>query len=278
MSLGLYRTFKSNCVPYYANGNGRDRYILYDNAGFFHNFQKSLSPSNIYKTGTFFSTKMTQQNKTQSIKAPNFHYHANGSGRDRYILANGGGLYSDSKPLISFKLSDFLRKHETNYNVPPIKRGRISLSKAEIKYNKSLRNKEKGIIRRLYENEKKKFLKKNKTDLFALEKIENNEDKAINEVLKEKCLTSRCEKNNKNNNRISAYKLKDLNNKIKNGIELEKNEMSHCFTPRTSRDFYSDIKRLKYFTDLKNKKIQAIKPPYFHISNENSIEKKKSKL
>ena len=278
MSLGLYRTFKSNYIPYYANGNGRDRYILYDNAGFFHNFQKSLSPSNIYKTGTFFSTKMTQQNKTQSIKAPNFHYHANGSGRDRYILANGGGLYSDSKPLISFKLSDFLRKHETNYNVPPIKRGRISLSKAEIKYNKLLRNKEKGIIKRLYENEKKKFLKKNKTDLFALEKIENNEEKVLNEVLKEKCLTSRCEKNNKINNRFSAYKLKDLNNKIKNGIELEKNEMSHCFTPRTSRDFYSDIKRLKYFTDLKNKKLKAIKPPYFHISNENSIEKKKSKL
>ena len=96
--------------------------------------------------------------------------------------------------------------------------------------------------------------------------------------LNEKCLTSRCEKNNKNNNRISAYNLKDLNNKIKNGIELEKNEMNHCFTPRTPRDFYSDIKRLKYFTDLKSKKLKAIKPPYFHISNEISIEKKNSKF
>ena len=283
MSFGLYRTFKSNFIPYYANGGGRDKYILYDNAGFFHNPQKALSPSNIYRTGTFLGTKIIKNKITPSIKAPTFHYHANGSGRDRYILSNGGGLYSDSKPLSSFKLSDFLRKNENNNmnnNIPPIKRSRIYLSRNEIIHNKLLRNKEKDIVRRLYENEKKKFLKKNKTDLFSFENIEENNR---NEPLGEKCLTSKNEKNNNNIKRFSAYKLKLINNKIKNGIEIGKNENDlkvQCLTDRTPRDIYSDIKKIKHFTDLKNKnrKLRAIKPPYFHILNENFLEKKSGKF
>lgn len=217
MSLGLYRTFKSNYIPYFAAGDGRDRYILYDNAGFFHNNPKSLSPSNIYKTGTFFSSKVVQHTKTQSIKAPNFHYHSNGNGRDKYILVNGGGLFSDSKPLISFKLSDFLRKNEEKYDSPKNKKGKINLTKAEIYYNKLIRDKEKGVIKRLYDNEKKKFIKKNKTDFFSfdeIKKIENNKNN--NEM--DKCLTSRYEKGDKIIKKLLPYNLKAL--KIKKKIQI----------------------------------------------------------
>ena len=163
--FGLYRTFKENYVPYFADGTGRDRYIAYNNAGFLHNFPKSVTPENSYRTGTFFGTKIVQHNRSPSIKSPNFHYHSDGNGRDTYILINGGGLFTDSKPLLSYRLTDFLRKHDYQYT-RPINRTKVALSRAEIKYNKYLRDKEKEIVTRLYTNEKKKFMKKPKFDPF----------------------------------------------------------------------------------------------------------------
>lgn len=275
MSLGLYRTFKSNYIPYFAAGDGRDRYILYDNAGFFHNNPKSLSPSNIYKTGTFFSSKVVQHTKTQSIKAPNFHYHSNGNGRDKYILVNGGGLFSDSKPLISFKLSDFLRKNEEKYDSPKNKKGKINLTKAEIYYNKLIRDKEKGVIKRLYDNEKKKFIKKNKTDFFSfdeIKKIENN----INNNEMDKCLTSRYEKGDKIIKKLLPYNLKALKIKKKNSNMNNEIENLPALSERISRDFYSDMNKINHYKELqaqKNTLLKFKKMPYFRILNENSIRK-----
>ena len=272
MSLGLYRTFKSNYIPYFASGDGRDRYILYDNAGFFHNNPKSLSPSNIYKTGTFFSSKVVQHNKSQSIKAPNFHYHSNGNGRDKYILVNGGGLFSDSKPLISFKLSDFLRKNEEKYVTPKNNKGKIALSKAEINYNKLIRDKEKGIIKRLYDDEKKKFIKKNRTEFFSIDKIKNIEND-INDNEMDKCLTSRYEKKDNNIKRFLPYNLKALKFKEKNKNE-KKNESEQlpALSARSFRDFYSDMHKINNYKELQAKKKELLKfrkMPYFHIINEN---------
>ena len=59
MSTGLYRTSKSNYVPYFPDGRGRDRYIAYNNAGFFKDFQNSSNNKYIYRTGSFFGTKIT---------------------------------------------------------------------------------------------------------------------------------------------------------------------------------------------------------------------------
>ena len=278
MSLGLYRTFKSNYIPYFANGSGRDRYILYNNAGFFHNNPKSLSPTNIYKTGTFFGTKIVQHNKTDSIKAPNFHYHANGTGRDKYILVDGGGLYSDIKPLKSYKLSDFLRKNE-NLESPKKPRVKITLSKGEILYNKLLRDKEKNVIKRLYENEKRKFLKKNKTDIFNLESIKVDNNYYNNEIKMEKCLTSRHEKSNFN--KLLPYNLKAFNLKEKDNNKDREYENDLClpsFTERTSRNFYSDLKKINLYKEIKkqNKNLLKFKKlPYFHIVNEFSKNNKK---
>lgn len=281
MSSSLYRTFKSNYVPYHASGEGRDRYILYDNAGFFHNLQKSLSPSNIYKTGTFFGSKINEHNKTQYGKAPNVHYHSNGSGRDKYIMANSGGLIYDSKPLNSFRLTDFLRKDDHAFNVSPIKK-RISLTKEEIIYNKLLRDKEKEVIKRLYSNEKKKFLKKNRTTFF----IDKTEKSMEDENKKVDCLTSRYEKKryndfnnkinkdiyNKNikNNSIFQYNIKDDNYRKK--MDLFSPSLSY----RTNRDLFPEIKKINKYQGFQNKKKNVAnfrKIPYFHILNEHSMEK-----
>ena len=158
---GLYRTSKSNFSRYYADGAGRDGYIVFDNAGIFQG--APLSPiGSAYKTGTQFFTSIKKHNKSNSVKTPNFHYHADGYGRDRYIAINGGGLFSDSKSLLSYQLSDFLRKNDClyEYKKKSHKNMNISLSKSEIAYKRYLKKKEKDLINRLYNIEKRKFVKK----------------------------------------------------------------------------------------------------------------------
>ena len=176
MATGLYRTFKSNYVPYFPDGNGRDRYIAYNNAGFFKNYPGSQKDSYLNnKNGCFFGTKIVTHVKSPSVKTPNFHYYADGNGRDKYILVNGGGLFTQSKPLISYKLTDFLRNDDDNLS--PKKKIRAYLSRDEIKYNNLLKENERNVIKRLYLNERKKFMKRPKINLksfFSVDQLNND--------------------------------------------------------------------------------------------------------
>ena len=175
MATGLYRTFKSNYVPYFPDGNGRDRYIAYNNAGFFKNYPGSQKDSYLNnKNGCFFGTKIVTHVKSPSVKTPNFHYYADGNGRDKYILVNGGGLFTQSKPLISYKLTDFLRNDDDNLS--PKKKIRAYLSRDEIKYNNLLKENERNVIKRLYLNERKKFMKRPKINFksfFSVDQLNN---------------------------------------------------------------------------------------------------------
>jgi len=176
MATGLYRTFKSNYVPYFPDGNGRDRYIAYNNAGFFKNYPGSQKYSYLNnKNGCFFGTKIVTHVKSPSVKTPNFHYYADGNGRDKYILVNGGGLFTQSKPLISYKLTDFLRNDDDNLS--PKKKIRAYLSRDEIKYNNLLKENERNVIKRLYLNERKKFMKRPKINFksfFSVDQLNND--------------------------------------------------------------------------------------------------------
>ena len=176
MATGLYRTFKSNYVPYFPDGNGRDRYIAYNNAGFFKNYPGTQKDSYLNnKNGCFFGTKIVTHIKSPSVKTPNFHYYADGNGRDKYILVNGGGLFTQSKPLISYKLTDFLRNNDDNLS--PKKKVRAYLSRDEIKYNNLLKENERNVIKRLYLNERKKFMKRPKINFksfFSVEQLNND--------------------------------------------------------------------------------------------------------
>ena len=306
---GLYRTFKENYVPYFPDGRGRDRYIAYNNAGFFHDFPKSLSTSNTYKTGTFFGTKIIQHYKSPSVKAPNFHYHSDGNGRDKYILINGGGLFYDSKPLISYKLTDFLRKNDIQYHSPNQKR--VALSRDELKYNKLLRNKEKELIKRLYINEKQKFMrkqkfdplkwlshdeiknddtiKKYKTNTFYLANSNNNlKENELNGYYTPRYKFENYKNENNNNTNNNLYKENDnekLNNikyKPKIFIDAQNNNKTNIISNvsvdnscKTSNDFYNDIEKIKKYQTVQSKNKDLIKfkkQPYFHIINEHTIE------
>ena len=176
MATGLYRTFKSNYVPYFPDGNGRDRYIAYNNAGFFKNYPGSQKDSYLNnKNGCFFGTKIVTHVKSPSVKTPNFHYYADGNGRDKYILVNGGGLFTQSKPLISYKLTDFLRNDDDNLS--PKKKIRAYLYRDEIKYNNLLKENERNVIKRLYLNERKKFMKRPKINFksfFSVDQLNND--------------------------------------------------------------------------------------------------------
>lgn len=272
MSQALYRTFKSNYVPYFPDGNGRDRYIAYDNAGFYKNVIGTPKSLIGYKTNTFLSTKIPFHMKTKSIKTPNFHYHADGTGRDKYIIVNGGGLFTDMKPLISYKLTDFLRNNEDN--ISPTKKTRTYLSRDELKYNKLLKNIEKNLIKRLYTNDKKKFIRR--------------------PMMNMKTVSSFDEANKGNTNfskNITKYKIIDRYNTEKNS--LQDSDMTNKETfPRLNKikkirpkiiiDSISNNNRTeinpydnKVITDYENlrkyqfksKSIQNRRKPYYYISN-----------
>ena len=272
MSQALYRTFKSNYVPYFPDGNGRDRYIAYDNAGFYKNVIGTPKSLIGYKTNTFLSTKIPFHMKTKSIKTPNFHYHADGTGRDKYIIVNGGGLFTDMKPLISYKLTDFLRNNEDN--ISPTKKTRTYLSRDELKYNKLLKNIEKNLIKRLYTNDKKKFIRR--------------------PMMNMKTVSSFDEANKGNTNfskNITKYKIIDRYNTEKNSLQDLDMTNKETFPrlnkikkirPKIIMDSISNNNRTeinpydnKVITDYENlrkyqfksKSIQNRRKPYYYISN-----------
>lgn len=273
--LGLYRTMKLNYVPYFTDGSGRDRYIAFDNAGFFSN--KESKKENVRRTGTSLDTKISYKYVSPYMKAPNFHYHSDGNGRDSYIYSNGGGLFYDSKPLNSYKLTDFLRENEnsTSYNRP----GKVWVSKSQDKYNKLLRAKEKDIINRLYENEKKKFVKKKDNEENSEEKI--NEYRTLQTEVETTKLPKLRLNNSKNlggldtlNNVFEKEKNDDekeisktIDNK-KRRILFHKNNTNNEFNQELLLKSLSKINQFDVSKKLKRMN-KSFNQAYFHIRNNN---------
>lgn len=276
--LGLYRTFKSNYVPYFTDGNGRDRYIAFNNAGFFPN--KETNKENVRRTGTSLDTKISYKYVSPYMKAPNFHYHSDGNGRDSYIFSNGGGLYYDSKPLNSYKLTDFLRADNftTSYN----KTGKVWVSKSQDKYNKILRAKEKDIINRLYENEKKKFIKtKKENDENSQEESKNEyKYKTIQTEIGEVKLPKLEDKNltlDIINKSLDKEKFGEEEKEISKTIEnkrkkrnflLSKNCTNNNFNEEILLKSISKINKFDVFKNLK-KTNKSFNQAYFHLRNIN---------
>ena len=265
--LGLYRTMKLNYVPYFTDGNGRDRYIAFDNAGFFSN--KETNKENVRRTGTSFETKISYKYVSPYMKAPNFHYHSDGNGRDSYIYTNGGGLYYDSKPLNSYKLTDFLRGND---NIIIKRDGKVWVSKSQDKYNKLLRAKEKDIINRLYEKEKKKFYKKKK---------EECEEEGYNTIQTEVEITKLPKLVDKqyNSNLDSANKERseEEQNTKSNTLDEKKRNRTFLFSKNmTDNNFNQEIllKSISKINDFDvSKKLKrdnkSFNQAYFHLRNNN---------
>lgn len=278
--LGLYRTMKLNYVPYFTDGNGRDRYIAFDNAGFFQN--KETNKENVRRTGTSFDTKISHKYVSPYMKAPNFHYHSDGNGRDSYIYTNGGGLYYDSKPLNSYKLTDFLRSNEygNTYNRP----GKVWVSKSQDKYNKLLRAKEKDIINRLYEKEKKKFVKNKKEDNEEDDNCTENKNEGFNILQTEvvatklpKLLDHKYTTLNTDVNTLDKEKYDDAPNKISNTLDAKKRRKPFLFPKNnTDNEFNQDI-LLQSISKINNFDVsqklkrsnKSFNQAYFHLRNDN---------
>ena len=272
MSQALYRTFKSNYVPYFPDGNGRDRYIAYDNAGFYKNVIGTPKSLIGYKTNTFLSTKIPFHMKTKSIKTPNFHYHADGTGRDKYIIVNGGGLFTDMKPLISYKLTDFLRNNEDN--ISPTKKTRTYLSRDELKYNKLLKNIEKNLIKRLYTNDKKKFIRRPMMNMKTVSSFDEankgntnfskniTKYKSIDRYNTEKNSLQDLDMTNKETfprlNKIKKIRPKIIIDSISNNNRTDINPYDN--------KVITDYENLRKY-QFKSKSIQNRRKPYYYISN-----------
>ena len=155
----LYRTFRPSFNAYNSNGEGRDIYIQYNNGGFWK--MDILPGQNITK----YSNQSNYRFRSLNHRAAPFKYQTDGSGRDSYISFNDGGLRINTKPLTNYHLSDFLRQDNNNlleWNRTGSNWNKKKyLSKAEIKYNKLIKNIENGVVDRLYNKEKHKFIKDN---------------------------------------------------------------------------------------------------------------------
>lgn len=273
---GLYRTMKLNYVPYFTDGTGRDRYIAFDNGGFFTN--REVKKENSRRTGTSFDTKITYKYMSPYMKTPNFHYHSDGNGRDSYIYTNGGGLYYDTKPLGSYKLTDFLRSSDI---IP--RKEKVWVSKAQDKYNRYLRSKERGIITRLYENEKRKFIKKKKEDEFEDNYYDFNNDnyQTIQTEVETTKLPKLMDRNNMNT-------LDTLNNNLENNGEEQMETSKTIDAQKRTRNLMiknnnemDEEKLLKSISKINqfdvSKKLKRINKSYnqayFHLRNKNEKEK-----
>ena len=267
---GLYRTMKLNYVPYFTDGTGRDRYIAFDNGGFFTN--REVKKENSRRTGTSFDTKITYKYMSPYMKTPNFHYHSDGNGRDSYIYTNGGGLYYDTKPLGSYKLTDFLRSSDI---IP--RKEKVWVSKAQDKYNRFLRSKERGIITRLYENEKRKFIKKKKEDEFEDNYYDFNNDnyQTIQTEVETTKLPKLMDRNNMNT-------LDTLNNNLENNGEEQMETSKTIDAQKRTRNLMiknnneiDEEKLLKSISKINqfdvSKKLKRINKSYnqayFHLRN-----------
>jgi len=160
----LYRTARPRFALYSSDGLGRDRYILYNNGGFWSTNEYKISPKPNYE-----HPKYNNFHTLFHMAAP-FKYYSDGSGRDSYILRDTG-LRREQKPLNSYHLSDFLR----NDSIDKHSGKNVFLSKAEIRDNKLRKLHERRMIKRLYSKPLQKILfkkeeeKKNNKRNFILD-------------------------------------------------------------------------------------------------------------
>jgi hypothetical protein len=138
----LWRTQRPRFPHYISDGNGRDYYIKYNNAGYWEGQFK------IYKKPDYEYPKYSNYHTLFHQAAP-LKYYATGNGRETYIL-NHGGLYHEQRPLASYKLGDFIRGSESIEKTSNFQSKKRYLSLGEKKYNSQLKSLEKNLVKRLY--------------------------------------------------------------------------------------------------------------------------------
>jgi hypothetical protein len=158
-SIGyIHRAFNPRINHYESDGLGRDGYISCNNGGFYTNIVTNTE-NRMYDRRTNNTKAFHSLRKNV---AP-LKYRSDGSGRDGYILHEHGGLERDYKPLKEYHPKDFLRtpqsciySFKSNLNAGKMAKT-VYVSKEELSLNNTLKSIEKGLINRLYWEEKAKF-------------------------------------------------------------------------------------------------------------------------
>ena len=146
----IKRTMRTNIVLYKSNGKDRDSYIIYNNGGFW----KDIKPINQNDNSFRQPFKSNHSPGASPGKTPPvWTYHSDGSGRDTYILYNGGGLIKKFKSMAE-KLKNFLRNDEydedSKINMSFVNRKKPLLLRDEKLYLKKINKIQKDLIDRLY--------------------------------------------------------------------------------------------------------------------------------
>ena len=171
----LWRTQRPRFPLYISDGNGRDYYIKYNNAGYWE------SQFKIIKKPDYEFPKYNNFHSLFHQAAP-FKYIPTGNGRETYII-NDNGFYHDQKPLASYKLDDFLREKENSENTKKFKNRKYYMSMSEKRYNNQLHTLEKQLINRLYHKPLKERKKRKKSEFENL--LPNLDTKKDGELIEE---------------------------------------------------------------------------------------------
>ena len=108
--MSLWRTARPRFAVYTPDGRGRDRYISYNNGGYWE------SQFRVTTKQEFERPKYTNFHTLYHFAAP-FKYYPEGNGRESYIIGTNG-LRHDFKPLCTYKLIDFLRGQREEQTPP----------------------------------------------------------------------------------------------------------------------------------------------------------------
>lgn len=147
MSTSLFnRTVRTNIVLYRSKGEGRDSYIIHNNGGF---WKEETSPINTREI--FYHKPINIFHSTNKIP-PICSYHSDGSGRDKYVSINNGGLSKNYNCMKNYFKNILRKKDETKTDE---KICIFKLSRDERLYLKKINKIQKDLVNRLYNNIKK---------------------------------------------------------------------------------------------------------------------------
>jgi hypothetical protein len=154
----IHRSSNPRINHYESDGLGRDGYISCNNGGFYSNIKTNTEQR------MFDRRQSTRAYHSLRKNVAPLKYRSDGSGRDGYILYEHGGLERDYKPLKEYHPKDFLRTPQSciyNYKSNLKTNGKMAktvyVSKDELILNNTIKSVEKGLINRLYWEEKPKF-------------------------------------------------------------------------------------------------------------------------
>ena len=211
----LWRTQRPRFPHYISDGNGRDYYIKYNNAGYWEGQVK------IYKKPDYEYPKYSNYHTLFHQAAP-LKYYATGNGRETYIL-NHGGLYHEQRPLASYKLGDFIRGSKSIENTSNFQSKKRYLSLGEKKYNSQLKSLEKNLVKRLY---KVPIKKNNGEENELLPSLEGQKESDNNNIMMQSTPNLNKEKNKLKRN-LAISTNDDMDFLLKQTQKINKYEMKN---------------------------------------------------